>query len=239
MNSEYREKRESILKVFNSYIEIEDSETEFVSPSGLYKLRTSRYGKGKDVVSWNYSRGIISNIKTSRTIAGVKRNYGHFWHSWVEHPNGNEYLLCGEDYQGYSVINLTKEIYQVYFPKEGHQGVGFCWAKVFPSPDKLVLAVDGCYWACPYEIVFYDFRNPEKLPFDELGRIDTLSESYGWLDNETFSLSQEIEFRKSDGVFYKDLSEEEQQILDSNPDLYDYKSINVEAKRPPFKNLDE
>ena len=27
----------------------------------------------------------------------MKRNIGHFWHTWVEHPNGNEYLLFGEE----------------------------------------------------------------------------------------------------------------------------------------------
>jgi hypothetical protein len=74
----------------------------------------------------------------------VKRNFGHFWHSWIEHADGNEYLLCGEDYQGYSVINLTAGRCTAYFPEEGYKGRGFCWTAAFPSPDRRVLAVDGC-----------------------------------------------------------------------------------------------
>ena len=231
MNEQYIEKRKAIDEVFEQYSKIVGSEKELVSPSGLYKLETSRYGNGKEVC-WNYSRGIVSEISTGRIIADVRRNYGNFWHTWIEHPNGNEYLLCGEDYQGYSVVNLTHGTYQVYFPDEGHQGFGFCWAAVYPSPDKIILAVDGCYWACPYEVVFYDFREPDNLPYRELDRVDLLNECEGWLDNETFVLTREVEIRKSDGVPYKQLSEKEQEILDADSSLTDYRVEKFNAKRP-------
>lgn len=125
MNQQYIEKRKAIDEVFEQYSKIVDSEQEFISPSGLYRLETSRYGNGKEVC-WNYSRGIVSEISSGRIIADVRRNYGRFWHTWIEHPNGNEYMLCGEDYQGYSVVNLTHQTYKVYFPEQGHQGFGFC-----------------------------------------------------------------------------------------------------------------
>ena len=34
----------------------------------------------------------------------------------------------------------------------------------YPSPDRTKLAIVGCYWACPYLIVVYDFREPLNLP---------------------------------------------------------------------------
>ncbi len=216
---------------FEQYSRIADSEEEVISPSGLYKLETSLYGKGKEI-HWQYSRGIVSKIPGRKIIADVKRNIDHFWHTWVDHPNGNEYLLCGEDYQGYSVVNLTQETYQVYFPDEGYKGIGFCWVGAYPSPDKLMLAVYGCFWACPYDIVFYDFRQPDNLPYEELGRISELNTCEGWLDNETFVLTKSVEFRKSDGLPYEQLSEEEQDVLDTDRHLADFRTEKIHAKRP-------
>jgi hypothetical protein len=147
-------------------------------------------------------------------------------------PTDKPTYKWGEDYQGYSVVNLTKGTYQVYFPEEGYKGFGFCWTAVFPSPDKLMLAVDGCIWAYPYEIVFYDFSEPDNLPYKELGRVSDITDSEGWLDNETFVLSREVEIRKSDGVPYEQLSQEEQEILDADHSLTDYRVEKVNAKRP-------
>jgi hypothetical protein len=236
MNEQYRKYRKEFEARFERYSKIAGSEQEFVSPSGLYKLEISKYGNGQETC-WNYSRGIVSKIASGEILTDVKRNIGHFWHTWVEHPNGNEYLLCGEDYQGYSVVNLTQGTYQVYFPDEGYQGYGFCWAVVYPSPDKLMLAVDGCFWAAPYEIVFYDFRQPDNLPYKELGRVSELNDSEGWLNNETFVLTREIEIRKSDGVPYEELSEAEQEILDADSSLVDYKIEKINAKRPLLETV--
>lgn len=96
-------------------------------------------------------------------------------------------MLCGEDYQGYSVIQCKSGRVEIYFPDEGFDGGGFCWAAVHPSPDGLTLAVEGCYWACPYEIVFYDFTDPMVLPLKELARIDDFDEVIGWDNKSTFS----------------------------------------------------
>ena len=233
MDNRYIEKRKSIEEVFSRYSRLEGEEQQSVSPSGLYRLDISRYGEpGK--VCWEYSRGIVRRLADGKVIADVKRNYGHFWHAWVHHPNGNEYLLCGEDYQGYSVVNLTQGEYRMYFPEEGYPGVAFCWAAVYPSPDRLVLAVDGCVWACPYELVFYDFRTPDVLPYKELGRAPDLVDCKGWVDNETFVLKREVEIRKSDGVAYEQLLEEEQAALDADSSLVDYRKEEVVVRRPPY-----
>lgn len=231
MDYRYIQKRKEVEDVFARYTKIEGDDKEFVSPSGEYKLHVSKYGEaGK--VCWEYSRGVVSRVWDGKIIADVKRNFGHFWHAWVEHPNGNEYLLCGEDYQGYSVVNLSEGTYQVHFPEAGHQGAGFCWAAVYPSPDGLALAVDGCVWACPYELAFYDFRTPDRLPYKELGRVSGISECEGWLDNTTFVLKREVEIRRSDGTPYEQLSEEEQEILDADSSLVDYRIEEVQARRP-------
>ena len=232
MRQQYDEQRKEFEAMFDSLPKVADSDEEFVSPSGLYKLHVAEYCKAETHQNYYYSRGFVSKIADGQIIADIKRNYSSFWHSWVEHPNGNEYLLCGEDYQGYSVVNLTQETYQSYFPDEAYQGSGFCWVAAYPSPDSLMLAIDGCIWACPYELVFYDFREPDNLPYKELGHIDLLRECEGWLNNETFVLNREVEIRKSDEVPCEQLSEEEQKILQADGSLVDYKIEKFNAKRP-------
>jgi hypothetical protein len=133
-----------------------------------------------------------------------------------------------------TLINLTTSMSNVYFPDVGYKGVGFCWAAVYVSPDRLMLAVDGCYWACPYEVVFYDFRHPEQLPLPELARVGSLEACQGWIDNETFVLTHEVEIRKSDGARYDSLSLEEQSFLDNDYSLVDYRKEEVHYKRPSF-----
>lgn len=210
---------------------VAETEKSAVSPCGKYSLETCQYTTGPN--TWNVSRGLV-RLASGELIADVKRNYGHFWHAWVEHPNGRDYLLCGEDYQGYTVVDLTTAESIVYFPDAGFDGVGFCWTAVYPSPDRLVLAVDGCFWACPYEVVLFDFRKPAQLPLREMARMDNLTDCEGWSDNDTFVFSREVEFRKSDGAAYESLPSEEQDRLDADPELTDYRNERVELKRPPF-----
>ena len=187
----YEKKRRSVEVFFTNRHLIANSRQTAISPSGEYALEIDRYTtKGK---SWDYSRGLVRAIKYDVLISDVKRNFGHFPYCWVEHPNGNEYLICGEDYQGYMVINLTKGIAQTYFPPEGVQGSGFCWVVHYPSPDKLVLAVEGCIWAYPYEVRFYNFSDPDVLPLAELGRVENTEKVTGWETNDTFVVATEYE----------------------------------------------
>jgi len=184
-SSRYEERRRHIDRVFIGQSPLEGSAETHVSPSGEYSLEVSVYSSGPR--TWDYSRGVVRRTSDHAVVADVKRNYGSFWHAWVSHPNGNEYLLCGEDYQGYNVIELQSGQNRVHFPAEAYNGTGFCWVVVHPSPDGLTLAVDGCYWACPYELVFFDFAEPMALPLKELARIDDFEETVGWDAANAFS----------------------------------------------------
>lgn len=47
-----------------------------------------------------------------------------------------------------------------------------CWAEIIYFQQKNLIVVDGCYWACPYELVFYDFSSPMSVPYKELFRVE-------------------------------------------------------------------
>lgn len=229
MDNEYAQRRLEIESRFKRHRRDRQKTKSSVSPSGNFHLTIDTYSTGKN--TWAYTRGRVRRVGSRKIIADVKRNYTHFWHSWIQHANGCEYLLCGEDYQGQTIVNLTTGQTHTCFPKAGHTGFGFCWTAAFPSADSTILAVDGCYWACPYEIVFFDFTKPDELPYQEFLRVGDLTECDGWLDNNHFKLTREIEIRKADGRPYEELSEPEQDELDNGEGLNDYIETDVIVTR--------
>jgi len=227
---EYERMRQAVEAYFVESNRLADSHKSITSPSGKYILDIDGYSTKPG--SWTYSRGSVRRFGDSRLIADVKRNYGHFPYCWIEHPNSNEYLICGEDYQGYTIINLTQEVVQNYLPPEGLTGGAFCWVAYYPSPDNLILAVEGCIWAAPFEIRFYDLSNPDSLPLLQLAWIDDLVKVIGWETNDTFVAPYGYYMRKLDGVRYDDLSEEEQYELDRNALLLSYDNETIRWHRP-------
>jgi len=166
---------------------IAESISTHTSPSGNYTLEVIEYTEGPQ--SWNYSRGIVRQSNSGEVIADVRRNLGGFMFCWVLRPDG-EYLLCGEDYQGYNVIELASRRNVLMFPAEAYDGRGFCWASVHPSPSGSLLAVDGCHWAGPNELVIYDFSIPTRSPLPELFRVEYLGDMGSWQSEVEFTYSE-------------------------------------------------
>lgn len=167
----YSESRAEFLASFAEYELNSEAPNIFRSPSGEFELEVSRYTFGDS--GWGYSRGIARRTAAPReVVADIKRNYPGFWHGWVNHSNGNEYLLCGEDYQCYNVIELASGRQSITVPLEIVGGGGFCWTGVVPSPTTNLIAVEGCIWAGPGEVVILDFREPLRSPLPEVLRVD-------------------------------------------------------------------
>ncbi|WP_339312751.1 hypothetical protein [Paenibacillus sp. FSL M7-0896] len=147
----------------------DETETSY-SPSGRYKLDIHHYYHEEGITRWIYTKGIVTDLNENH-IDTLFRNYDPFIFSWVE-AQGKEYLLCGLDYQGYSIIDLSGRETRHYVPEAAYEGHGFCWAEIIYFEQKELVVVDGCYWAAPYELVFYDFSSPMSLPYPELFRVE-------------------------------------------------------------------
>lgn len=139
------------------------------SPSGRYKLTLSK--KPTKPGCWDYAVGEVAlsddlmnaphSSATTAAIATVNRNYSSFPFLFVEnHPNGHDYLICGENYQGQTVIELDTGKRLDFLPPEAEKGHGFCWGSYEFDIASQILIVEGCYWACPYEFKFYNFSDP-------------------------------------------------------------------------------
>jgi hypothetical protein len=196
-------------RIAKSELELRGS---YVSPSGTYQL-VVHVATAQDS-DWKYSVGHISTVH-GQHITTIERNYGAFPFTWIEsHPNGHDYLVCGEDYQGQTLVELDTGERVDYRPDEAEAGTGFCWAAHYVSHDRRFLAVDGCYWACPYELVIFNFSTPMTLPYRELARgpLDNVLND-GFADDGSISWTATDSVRASDGTSIDDLDETETEAL--------------------------
>lgn len=183
--------REEVARFFVDK-NLEGEPKNVISPSGRFRLtiRTYRTAPGR----WNYSRGIVTRLADGVTVCDVQRNFGLFHHSFVT-KGGREYLIAGRSYMSQTIIDLDAG-QEFEAPGDRYDGGAFCWARCYLSPDGNTLAVDGCFWACPYEFRFFDFGDPSKgwppLPILDVERIENPSDirEPQWIDATTIECFQ-------------------------------------------------
>ncbi len=147
------------------------------SPSGRYTLTIGLHPQSTEGKAyWGYTKGTVTGGDLSSPVV-ICRNYPGFPNLFVEdHPDGNDYLVCGCDYQSQTVVNLkTGETVDYTSPPS------FCWAAYTASPSKRTLAVDGCYWGGPYEVIMVDFSQP-MVSLEILRKEE--DEGYTWIESE-------------------------------------------------------
>lgn len=158
---------------------------ERVSPSGKYKLVITDHMTSPGC--WDYTRGKVYRIDSDQPIATIGRNYSSFLFAWVESHAQGDFLVGGESYMGQTIVDLrTGE-------KLNHKGQ-FCWASIYPSPKGTLLAVEGCYWGGPYEVVIFDFTNPmSNEPPVEIHRDAEHDAFCGWVDEHSCKIGRRFD----------------------------------------------
>lgn len=136
-------------------------EVRTASPSGKYEIGVTPYAREK---GFSRSRAVVYQKEGDawrQLDFDVKRNFGAFPFLFIErHATGHDFLVCGEDYQCSTVLELDTGRRRDYVPFEEVFGWGFCWGSYEYHAASQLLVVDGCLWACPYEYRFYDFSDP-------------------------------------------------------------------------------
>ncbi|MGO4500091.1 hypothetical protein AB4114_29875 [Paenibacillus sp. 2RAB27] len=127
-DSQFLKERTEMMHYFQEMFH-KPEETEIInSPSKKFKLVVHHYNHEEGITRYNYTKGIVTD-SDNNIIDTIYRNLDPFLYSWVE-VNGTEYLLCGLDYQGYSVVDLLNRQTKHYIPEEAYKGRGFCWASL-------------------------------------------------------------------------------------------------------------
>jgi hypothetical protein len=110
------------------------------------------------------SKTLVTNA-ANETVVEIKSACEDQFVNLVKHRNGKHYLVYRKDLYGYSIYDVADKKSVDYFPKESLDGEEtFIWRSVTYCAVNDVLAVEGCYWACPYGFIFYDFSNPMEVP---------------------------------------------------------------------------
>lgn len=184
-----------------------------LSPTGKYSLTIEVYSTGPE--TWKYSKGTIK--EGENVIKEVYRNYEDFWYAWVEnHPSGNAYILYGEDYQGYTVYNLTNRTAKVYLPDAAAGGRGWCFIEAVPNPSCDKLAVLGCFWGDPEELAFFDITDLETLPLKEIRKDYCLMSSGDmvWESDTRIVVKKNTDFCTYYNKSLDDMTDEEMDYID-------------------------
>lgn len=85
------------------------------------------------------------------------------FYTLIQHNDGNEYLIFRCDIFGYSVLNLSTMEDFHYFPESSFYGEEtIMWVKPYYNKTNNMIAVAGCIWGGPYEVLIADFSNPMK-----------------------------------------------------------------------------
>jgi len=197
----YKEKSEELLKSVQDGLlveykqarkawmcrdEIKTNEKCYESPSKKYKLVITWHKTGEN--SWNYTKGKI--YKNDELITEILRNYSSFPFLFIEGHQKGDFLVCGEDYQGQTIVELSTGKYRSNSSNGADEGYGFCWAEYKFDEKSNILTVCGCHWACPYEFRFFDFSDPmsgwQEIELDETVN-EAIYEDNEWplIDGET------------------------------------------------------
>ena len=170
-----------------------------------YSIQTNYYGiaePGRYAI--HVSRHQLLNAAEETVFTWDNINDDAEFCTLFSHMNGRHYLVFREDLYGYSVLELESGRTLRYIPEESFPLAGerfqetFIWTGSRYDPGSNLLAVSGCYWACPIGTLFLDFTEPlteqscnQWLDIHDV--VDADYERYDDIDLERFG---------SDGLLY-------------------------------------
>lgn len=188
--------RERIAGCFDPERRIAESHIVEMSPDGRYQMVVDEY-RDPTHESERIVEVVVQEAATGEQVARFLCDDDRLYHAWVR-SQGRDYLVCPETLEGaQTVVDIEGRRIAGFWSEED----AFIWATFHPSPDGTRLAVVGCYWACPYEVVVYDFRRPLDLPLPIVQRFELPGGlKFGaWISSDAFRLVPD-EFVSQDKV---------------------------------------
>ena len=216
----YKTKRRDIEDKIDNGEMLSNKRKQYESPLKKYVLSITPVAFKEDSRYWAYTIGKVykkTKNKTGKLIATVHRNSEKFPFAFFENQDGNDYFVCGEDYQGQTVICLNTGERVDFIGEKAKRNMEFCWQKFHLSPNKKILAVEGHARNKPSEVAeyrgvrFYKFDDKMELPYEELGNRISFhyDNAIGWEDDLHFLVSVIEDRRKDDLKRVRELPKKE------------------------------
>jgi len=182
------------------------------SPSGKYKCEQTTYvheGTYEFNGEQRTSKTTLVEakfFKGDELVSRVLKESGHtgFPLSWIEnHCNGHDYAICNEDeHGGLTVIELDTGKQVTNVEDGAEHGVGFFAFAYYPSPDCKTLMIQGTYWGCAFDCLYFcDFTNPLQMPWTqvELDLAVQYPHVVGWKEDSSGVITEERDKVTEDG----------------------------------------
>jgi len=225
----YKIKRKDIEDKIDNGEMLSNKRMQYESPLKKYVLTITPVAFEEDSRYWAFTIGkVYKKIKqkTGNLIATIHRNSEKFPYAFLEdQPDGHDYFICGEDYQGQIIIQLDTGVRVDYIGEKAKRNMEFCWQKFHLSPNKEIIAIEGHARNKPSEVTeyrgvrFFKFINKLELPYEELGNRISFhyDNAIGWEDDYHFLVSVIEDRRKDDLKRVRDLPKKERmKCLENN-----------------------
>ncbi len=156
------------------------------SEYGLFYIATELYKQASPDRNWIITKVYIGHIEKEGYFFEYLTDNDDTCFEWI-YKDKKDYLLLPEAQGGQSIFDIAEQKLHSFYSSEDP----FIWTDIHVSADKTKLAVTGCYWACPFEIVVYDCTELTKLPYTCVYRqpLDNNFEIKEWEDNRTIVLT--------------------------------------------------
>jgi len=216
----YYTKRKDIEKKIENGKILSSKRKQFVSPKGKYVLTITPVAFKEDKRFWAFTIGKIykkDKNMTGKLITTIHRNSEKFPFIFVEDQDGHDYFVCGEDYQGQTIVQLDTGEQIDFIGEKAKRNMEFCQQKFHLSPNKKIIAIEGHARNKPNDVTefrsirFYNFDAPMKLPLEETGNRISFhyNEGIGWEDDNHFVVAVIEDRRKEDLKRVRDLPKKE------------------------------
>lgn len=195
----YEERRNKVTKAITSGKPVKAKREKRDSPSGKYSIHLTPY-RVKDPACPYYCVVELQKNGDGEILGKIVRNEADFPFVFVENwKDGKDYLICAEDYQGFTVINITDKKKYDYIAEKSKRGLAMHITDFYISPDKECLAVEGHIRSKPSDVVETDevhfFRignNITEIPYKEVDKRITFAydKVVGWETKDRFIISR-------------------------------------------------
>ena len=215
----YEERRNRVIKAVSTGKALKAKKEIRASPSGKYMLELTPYSV-KDMRCPFFSVVEIIRKIDGERMGKIIRNEADFPFLFIEEYEGKDYLMCAEDYQGFTLINITDGKKYDYVPEKSKRDLALRIMDFYISPDRRTLAIEGCGRTKPSDLVdwdeihFYKIEDLTKLPYQEVDKRITFAydKVIGWETNERFIVSRIEDYIVPSGVCLDEVKDQVERI---------------------------
>lgn len=176
-------------------------------PANQDKTEAHRLTAGYTVQVTSYA-GKVAALNLTGSECRLLNGDGHEIANWrsidddgafykiITHSNGNNYLLFRQDLYGYSVLDIAAGTILQFFPERSLKDAEtFIWTDVDYNPASNVLAVSGCYWACPNSTHLFTFAQPMHENQLQVDMVECFEGGYDTYDDVLFVSWEQADLR--------------------------------------------